>query len=689
MDLKKVYGVNVIINARQDPVIERFLEEPEFRDVEKYSPMSAKLLWGVRAATAAEEDREAGVRHTSLLTSLRDLVDAVRLTSDRTELLSDILDLAIETTHAESGSIMLLSPQEDVLRMEVARGLDEEIVRKVRVALGEGVSGRVAKECKPVIISGKAKDEEFFRLKKRRDVKNSMCVPLIVGSRAIGVINVNTTEAAHTFSEDDLAFLTTLAGLAAEVIQRSSEFEELRVDAAKFALWKELEVSMSAHKPLHKRLNMVCRKLSDLVPGLTCFIYLYDEERKRLFLRSSSTRHAPTEPVLALAYGEGIEGWMIDNMKEVILVDRTDEGVLKRSYMALPMTAKGHLVGAFTGQMISSRGLSKYNEAFLKDIVSLISERVYINKKNEDEMSSTRKIVAVDETGLELISMKGTRRLLDLIVTASADILGAEGASLRVRSSGAGVLTTAATSGLDSRKVRDYFAPIETETVHEALRKGEIVLREFSDEVSPYIRGVLACPLKADGEVTAVLTLFNKFEEMSAYPCAFTRSDAGVLTRFAVYMEKVLDDIIEVSAACDDWDVVSPQLFRRRVEEELDRARRLDKKVVLVTVKVNGLKGVAGQEKDEFIRKLLSFVSEKTRSFDTVALLDEETIGILYPEADEGVTRALGMTVFAERPPEFGRGMYFGHATCPVDGLTFDELLDKASVQARMNLHRI
>ncbi len=262
MDLKKVYGVNVIINARQDPVIERFLEEPEFRDVEKYSPMSAKLLWGVRAATAAEEDREAGVRHTSLLTSLRDLVDAVRLTSDRTELLSDILDLAIETTHAESGSIMLLSPQEDVLRMEVARGLDEEIVRKVRVALGEGVSGRVAKECKPVIISGKAKDEEFFRLKKRRDVKNSMCVPLIVGSRAIGVINVNTTEAAHTFSEDDLAFLTTLAGLAAEVIQRSSEFEELRVDAAKFALWKELEVSMSAHKPLHKRLNMVCRKLS-------------------------------------------------------------------------------------------------------------------------------------------------------------------------------------------------------------------------------------------------------------------------------------------------------------------------------------------------------------------------------------------------------------------------------------------
>ena len=162
-EIKKVEGLDIIVNALQDQATEKFLEAPEFKDVEKLGPLSTRLIWGVRASAPIEGlGQDKSHEQSNLLTAFREIVDAVRLTIDRKELLSVILKLASESTRAERGSIMLLT-EEKTLRVEIAKGMDDEVVRKIRVPMGEGISGRVWATGKPHLISGKARTEEFSR----------------------------------------------------------------------------------------------------------------------------------------------------------------------------------------------------------------------------------------------------------------------------------------------------------------------------------------------------------------------------------------------------------------------------------------------------------------------------------------------------------------------------------------------
>ncbi|MBI4949296.1 MAG: GAF domain-containing protein [Deltaproteobacteria bacterium] len=701
-DLKKIPGLDIIVNALQDAATEKFLESPEFRDIEKLGPLSARLIWGIKVSSPEKGTGDRINDQTTLLMSLREIVDAVRLTIDRKELLTVVLKLATESTRAERGSIMLISPDERMLRVEIAKGMDEEVVRKIRVPLGEGISGRVAKDGKPLLISGKARGGEFARPMERSDVKSAMCVPLVVNGEVIGVINVSSSESSHVFTSEDLTFLTSLAALAAEVIQRSNEYEMLRVSAAKFNFWKEVDSVMSSSVPLDKRLSTVARRLVEIIPGLTCFLYVFDEDRNRLFLSASSIRDTVGLGLLSLRAGEGMEGASIDSMKDVFLVDRTEEGTTKRVYMTLPMVSHGTLVGTVNGQVVSGQGLSKYHEAFLKDIRTLIAESVYKHKQAEKEKLKSRKMFAVDEAGLELISMKDPKKVVTIITTTPAAILGAEGALLRVQQNGGKRFQTAATFGLDDKSVREYFLPIEKETVMEVLRKRETVSREFSEAASPYIRSVLARPLFVDGKTAGVITLFNKTSEATVYPCGFSKPDADTLARFSVYAEKALANVLAVTLKEPPKEALmehreTPLMqFEQRVEQELNRSRRFDKALVLATVRVAGLKDAFGAGKADFETRLIGFIRKRTRSFDIVVRLNEETFGFLFLDTGEKVLRLIGtITEVIANDEAFhkafleGRAdLLYGYSIFPKEGDSFAELFAKASRRTRLDLNK-
>lgn len=711
-DIKDLGELDSIINALQDTDTEKFLEAPEFRDIEKLGPLSTRLIWGVKASAKGRGEGVVGAsEQTTLLASLREIVDAVRLTIDRKELLSVILKLATESTSAERGSIMLVSPEERTLRVEIAKGMDEEVVRKIRVPIGEGVSGRVAESGKPLLISGKANSEDFSRPMDRSDVKSSMCVPLVVKGEVIGVINVNSSESKHVFTNDDLTFLTSLAGLAAEVIQRSNEYEIMRLDAAKFSFWKEIDDVISSRLPLEKRLNIVARKLSGMVDGLTCFIYIYDEDTNKLFLKASSIKDARGLGLLSLRAGEGLEGQSLEKTNDVILVDRTEEGAMKRIYLSLPMVYHGHHVGTFNAQVASAHGLSKYHEAFLKDIRDLIAENVYKLKQGEAEKLKSRRMFAVDEAGLEMISINDIKRLATIIATTPAAIIGAEGSLLRLKQKGTQMYQTAATFGLDDKKIRGYFLPLEKETVMEVLRKKGSVSREFSEEASVYIRSVLSIPLKVDEEVVGVLTFFNKTTEAYVYPCAFSEADSKITLRFAVYAEKALSRILDYRtraapgegakraqgpAGIEPQRMTPLKSFEKKVNQELNRARRFDKNLVLATLRVVGLKDPAFKDRGEFENRLIASIRKSTRSFDVVVKLNEETYGFLFLDTSEKIARLLEsvselITSSEEYNKAFAEGKFdilYGYGTFPGDGDSFAELYSRATSRNKLTLNR-
>ncbi|MFQ5442544.1 MAG: GAF domain-containing protein [Thermodesulfobacteriota bacterium] len=693
-EIKNNPDIDIIIDAVQDRATEKFLEAPEFNDIEKLGPLSARLIWEVRNSAAVKGGgRARESEQAALFSSLREIVNSLRLITDRKELFSLLLKLITESTGAERSSIMLTSPGEKKLRVEIAKGMDEEVVRKIRVPFGEGISGKAAAEGKPIIVSGKADPVDFVNPRDRSDARCAMSVPLIAGREVIGVINVSTGESTDAYKEEDLKFLVSLASLAAEVVKKSNEYDRLRSDAAKFGFWKEIDGIMSSDMPMEKRLSVIARMVVEEVPGLTCYIYLFNEESKRLLLKASSSRDAAGLGMLGIRAGEGIEGYAMESKKDVVLVDRTEDDVEKKVYISMPMVCQSKFVGTLSGQVISTQGLSKYHESFLKDIRTLVGQSVYRFMETERDSRWKKRFSSVDDLGLELIPVTDPKRLVDMIAEKSAAVLGADGSVLRVMHDDTQRYQTVASTGIDGKDIKAQFQPLEKETVLEVLRKKEPITREFSEQLSPFIKSVISHPLKIDGKIIGVISLFNKRYEGSVSPSAFTQADLEILRRFAVFAERTLAStlfsgvVIKEPEEKDISGLTPLEAFEKKVEQELNRSRRLDKGLVLATVRMAGLRDVAGKKKADVEARLMDLMKEKIRSFDFVTRLNDEMFGLLFPDTDEKVTRVLESIMEAVNGDDllagvFAEGkidLYYGYAAFPGDADSFTSLFSKAS----------
>ena len=139
-----------------------------------------------------------------------------------------VLKRATETLGAGRGSIMLLSPDAQELRMAWAIGIDRDLWREVRLPLGHGIAGVVAQTQMSVILDDGTVDVRSASGEGIEHRHAAMCVPLRLRGRAIGVLSISHPVAGGNFHAEDLRFLTTLADQAAIAIENARLYRRLQ-----------------------------------------------------------------------------------------------------------------------------------------------------------------------------------------------------------------------------------------------------------------------------------------------------------------------------------------------------------------------------------------------------------------------------------------------------------------------------
>jgi len=184
------------------------------------------------------EIRELNRKLSEKLAEMTILYEAAKLTSfslDLEEVLSSAFNSAVKILNAETGSLMLFDPEEEVLTIKKSYGLNEEIIRKTRVKKGETIVGLVAQSGKPLIIHGRADlpvrctqtGIAPIKGRKKYEKVNSICVPLKTRKGVIGVVNLNRKEDANPFTEDNLKLLFTMANDVAFAIENATLYQNL------------------------------------------------------------------------------------------------------------------------------------------------------------------------------------------------------------------------------------------------------------------------------------------------------------------------------------------------------------------------------------------------------------------------------------------------------------------------------
>ena len=143
------------------------------------------------------------------------------------EVLNHILESAVDSQGAKSGSIMLLNKRTNELEIAAAVNMDKEIVKSTRVKLGEGIAGRVAKDGEPLLLI------DGVTLCGQRNLKDAVSIPIKSKDELIGVLNLNSkgprsAGESSIFDVKDLDFLSTLANHAAVVINNAHLYEVLQ-----------------------------------------------------------------------------------------------------------------------------------------------------------------------------------------------------------------------------------------------------------------------------------------------------------------------------------------------------------------------------------------------------------------------------------------------------------------------------
>jgi len=192
-----------------------------------------QMLEDLRASTQRLEDL------VFKLGTLNELVEMSTHISRIQDLLSSVLQSTMRAVHANIGSIMLLDQERKTLRIAASRGLPDEVQAETEVRLGEGIAGKVAELGDAVIVEDIEKDARFARLNNPKYGTGSfICMPVRVGDRVIGVINLAKKEDTSTtpptprpFNQTDLQFLTALLTYIGYAVDNARLLQEAQQSA--------------------------------------------------------------------------------------------------------------------------------------------------------------------------------------------------------------------------------------------------------------------------------------------------------------------------------------------------------------------------------------------------------------------------------------------------------------------------
>ncbi len=683
----RIPGLTAVVDADLPRDAASLLDEAPERGVQVTTPLIAKLLYAFGPID--------GTRKPDLLQALSELLESYNLTVDRDGLLSRILQIAVGSTGADRGSLMLHDPDADLLRADVAIGIEKEVLPKIRVRPGEGISGRAFSERRPILLRGKADHERYSIARERSDVAAAISAPLVHGDRTLGVLNLSHATDVDAFDQEDLDFVANLARVDAKIITRAEEYHRLLADSASLREQRELREILSAPAPLARRLSRAARYTVDALGAGSCQLYVHDAEHAALVLRGSSEPDAPLAG-MRLSSETGLCSWAAREREPLVMTSPI--GTATACVAVLPLTARGQRLGllAFDGVLARAR------PAELRERVTSLAASlgaVLHDLLRELHMArETRRSATLSELAARLGSARESSDLHRIVVTSASGLVDAHHAVLRLLDA-EGRLVVRAYSGGASREQQPHLLELESSLAlaclreHAPLRVPSLHGEGWSGlglEASP---GLVA-PVRHAGHAVGTLSVLGRAADGRLLTDGFDAEDQTALERLAEQAHASLMSLEERerSHTHERFDVLTglPNGVQlgERLEQEIARCGA-GRALIVVSVHLPALDELCAwmevSAAAKLIRALASDLRACVREFDVVARTGGDSFQLLLPEPDRDATAVIGdvarhlrAAVQREIGPDAPEAfpMRFGYAVYPDDGSTARSLMD-------------
>ena len=176
---------------------------------------------------AAVPERKRQLQEVAIF---NDVAKALTSSLNLDSILQTIMDKMAEFFRPDTWSLLMVDEQKDELYFAIAVGDAAETLKTVRLKVGEGIAGWVARNGESLIVPDVYNDPRFS---KRIDemtkwkTRSIICVPLQSKHRVLGVIQLINC-AMESFGEQEMFFLHALCDYAAIAIDNARAVEKIQ-----------------------------------------------------------------------------------------------------------------------------------------------------------------------------------------------------------------------------------------------------------------------------------------------------------------------------------------------------------------------------------------------------------------------------------------------------------------------------
>src|SRR6184192_735863 len=176
-------------------------------------------------ATGAETARQTQELHI-----FHDVAKALTSSLDLDSILQTIMEKMAEYFRPDTWSLLMVDEEKDELYFAIAVGTASETLKNVRLKVGEGIAGWVAKHGERLIVPDVYTDPRFAKRideMTKLETRSIICVPLRSKLRVLGVIQLVNVHMEH-FTDQETFFLQSLCDYAAIAIENARSVEKIQ-----------------------------------------------------------------------------------------------------------------------------------------------------------------------------------------------------------------------------------------------------------------------------------------------------------------------------------------------------------------------------------------------------------------------------------------------------------------------------
>ena len=196
----------------------------------------------------------------------------------------ELVELIIRETTSALGtdvcSVYLLDAGGVSLDLSATNGLNERMIGRVTMRVGEGITGWVAETRRPAVVPDVTRDAHWKWIPglDRQQLRSMASVPIEAGDRLVGVLNVQTA-AVREYTPADVDFLRAIASQVAGFLERSELQRRTELQLAEIQLSHEIHERFTRLSLEGAGLHAILEAVGSLAGGTAA---LYNSDGYRL-----------------------------------------------------------------------------------------------------------------------------------------------------------------------------------------------------------------------------------------------------------------------------------------------------------------------------------------------------------------------------------------------------------------------